>query len=269
MKLLLTLCSSAVSISPNLRNLRNFRNLRRCSRKTLEAILCLFQKDVVSKKLRFVSATNATETAYLEVPGDTPCRACSVWTLFKDTLLNSGCIGGGGGEHDGDEACRCDDDHGEFFFSNGAVVHFYFANHDEDKSIADALTPHDKKDFSYYTAVFANPGNKPSVEADAMLDAAFELQAAGVPFFWLSTYEGKGDPQRWNSRQRETDFPGSGAKFVRVVDMVQGLHRLTRKVVERTVEDDPHFCMPGPPDEVGILLLKLLWALHHEKNGSY
>lgn len=78
------------------------------------------------------------------------------------------------------ETLRCDDDHGEFFFSNGAVVHFYFADHDEDKRIADALTPHDKPDFSYYTAVFANPGNKPSVEADAMLNAAFELQAAGV-----------------------------------------------------------------------------------------
>ncbi|CAM9867238.1 unnamed protein product, partial [Ectocarpus sp. 12 AP-2014] len=86
-----------------------------------------------SKKLRFVSATNATETAYLEVPGDTPCRACSVLTLFKDTLLNSGCIEVGGDDDDGDKACRCDDDHGEFFFSNGAVVHFYFANHDEDK----------------------------------------------------------------------------------------------------------------------------------------
>lgn len=53
-----------------------------------------------------MSATNATETAYLEVPGDAPCRACSVWGVFKDTLLDSGCIGVGGGDDDGDEACR-------------------------------------------------------------------------------------------------------------------------------------------------------------------
>lgn len=90
-----------------------------------------------------------------------------------------------------------------------------------------------------------------------------------MPFFWLNAYEGKGDPQGWNSRQRETDFPECGAKFVRVGDMAHGLQRLTRKVVEKMEEYDPHFCMPGPPDEIGILLLKLVWALHHEKNGSY
>lgn len=78
------------------------------------------------------------------------------------------------------ETVRCDDDNGEVFFSNGAVVHFYFANRDEDKRITDALALHGKEDFSYYTAVFANPGNSPSITADAVLDAAFELQAAGV-----------------------------------------------------------------------------------------
>lgn len=56
--------------------------------------------------MRFVSYTNATETAYLEVPGDAPCRACWVRTVFQDTLLESGCIGGGDGDDDGDEACR-------------------------------------------------------------------------------------------------------------------------------------------------------------------
>ncbi|CAN0284373.1 unnamed protein product, partial [Ectocarpus fasciculatus] len=153
-------------------------------RQAFEAILCLFQEDVATKKVRFVSA-NATNTSYLEVPGDTPCRACWVQHGFKDTLLKSGCIGGGGGvDHGGEEACRCDDDRGEFFFSNGAVMHFYFANRDEDKSITDALAPHDKVDFSDYTAVFANPGNNPSIKVDVVLEVAFELQAAGVGVFF-------------------------------------------------------------------------------------
>lgn len=75
---------------------------------------------------------------------------------------------------------RCDDDHGEFLFSNGAVAHFYFANDAPNKTISDALVPHGAEDFSYYDAVFANEGNKPPIEADAVLDVAFELRDLGV-----------------------------------------------------------------------------------------
>lgn len=87
-----------------------------------------------------------------------------------------------------------------------------------------------------------------------------------MAFFWLSTYEGRGHPKGWNSRQRETDFPESGAKFVHVGGMAQGLHRFTREFVQKTGYPDPHFCMPGPPDEIGLLLLKLMWALHVESS---
>lgn len=65
-----------------------------------------------------------------------------------------------------------------------------------------------------------------------------------VPFFWLSSYEGRGNPQDWDERQR-ADFLESGAKFVRVGDMAHGLDRLTRGAVERVEDPDPHFCMPG------------------------
>lgn len=78
-----------------------------------------------------------------------------------------------------------------------------------------------------------------------------------MPFFWLSTYEGKGDPRHWGQLQ-QTDFDESGARFVRVGDMAHGLSRLTRQIVEQPEDPDPHFCMPGAVcrvDEAGVLIL--------------
>ena len=75
---------------------------------------------------------------------------------------------------------RCDDDHGEFFFSNGAVAHFFFANDAANKTLPDALVPHGAPDFSHYDAVVANEGNEPPIEVDSVLEAAFELRDLGV-----------------------------------------------------------------------------------------
>lgn len=75
---------------------------------------------------------------------------------------------------------RCDDDHGEFYFSNGAALHFFFSHDAANKTLSDALVPHGAPDFSAYDAVFANEGNDPPIEADSVLDAAFELRDLGV-----------------------------------------------------------------------------------------
>lgn len=78
-----------------------------------------------------------------------------------------------------------------------------------------------------------------------------------MPFFWLSTYEGKGDPKYW-SRQQEADFHESGARFVRVGDMASGLGRFTRKIVEQPEDPDPHFCMPGELEQLRVVLFCFL-----------
>lgn len=33
-------------------------------------------------------------------------------------------------------------------------------------------------------------------------------------------------------------------------------------------EHNPHFCMPGPPNEIGVLLLKMAWALYDEREEA-
>ncbi|CAN0217103.1 unnamed protein product [Ectocarpus sp. 6 AP-2014] len=156
---------------------------------------------------------------------------------------------------------RCDDDHAEYLFENGAIVHYYYAGGDPDKSIKDALLGHGNVSLSYYDAVAANHGNDPQMTVDNVCKAAFELQALSVPFFWLSTYSGQGSINTWNDMQK-AQFTQSGARFVNVGHMVFGLSNLTKGVVEDLV--DPHFCLPGPPDELGFLFLKIIWALYHE-----
>lgn len=99
--------------------------------------------------------------------------------------------------------------------------------------------------------------------ADAVCDVAFELQAAAVPFFFLSLYSGKGDIGDWDVSQRTTFFE-SGARYVNVGDMVLGLDEFTKAAVEGE-ENDNHYCLPGPPDEIGVLILNLMWAVYRER----
>ena len=172
----------------------------------------------------------------------------------------------------------CSDDIGEFFIANGATVHYYFAHHDENKSVWDAVPFHHQVPYwSHYDAVFANSGNHPYMSEESVLISAFELQQAAVPFFWLSQYDGAGDINEWEA-SKVSRFHESGARYVDVRSMTHGLRSLTRgavesgeKTKESNAEDDrfvehaggdPHFCLPGPPDEMALLLLKLMWAVH-------
>ncbi len=50
--------------------------------------------------------------------------------------------------------------------------------------------------------------------------------------------------------------------------MAHGLDGLTRKGAEGLEEDDPHFCLPGVPDEIGLLLLELAWASRYREKGG-
>ena len=156
---------------------------------------------------------------------------------------------------------RCVDSHGEFLFDNGAVVHFQFSNTEKMKGLADARKRHGMEDLSSYDAVFVNPGNNPPISAKKAVEIALEVQAAGTQFFWLSTYSGSGQISKWSKHQRAR-FYESGALYVDISCMARGMKSWTKGRVEG--ESDGHFCMSGPPNEIALLLLKLVWAMFED-----
>lgn len=154
--------------------------------------------------------------------------------------------------------CRCDDDNGEFFFENGAIVHYTFAHQQPNKGLKDARREHRNEALSSYDAVFMNQGNPPSIPSDLAVKTAIEAQKAGAQFFWLSTYSAGGGINNWPKNQRAR-FIESGAKYLDVGCMMRGMHRWTKGAVDGTT--DPHFCLPGPPNEIAVLVLKLMRAV--------
>ena len=159
--------------------------------------------------------------------------------------------------------CRCDDSRGEFFFENGATIHYTFEHLQKNKTIDDARYAHGNKTLSFYDAVIANPGNGPRMTESSLLDMATQLKAAGVPLFWLTTYDGAGDINTWSEEDRDR-FVDSGAHFVPIRDMVRGMEAWTKGSVEGSHSDE-HYCLPGPPDEIALLVLKLMHAVYDEK----
>lgn len=120
--------------------------------------------------------------------------------------------------------------------------------------------------FSDYDAVVANNGNNPHMTPKSLLESAFQLQDAGTQLFWLTTYEGHGDIKHWSSDARNR-FTESGAKFVRISEMARGVSSWRKGPRQPQIKvNDGHFCMPGPPNEMALLLLQLMWAVHREND---
>lgn len=142
-------------------------------------------------------------------------------------------------------------------YPNGARIDYYFAHRTENKTIAHALEPHGTE-FKDYTIVIANAGNPPSLRTPALLESAGEIAEAGVPFMWLSTYDGVGNVQLFSQEDRDL-LHSLGVKFLPVHSMVEGLDYLTRGFIEG--ETNHHYCMPGPPNEIALLLLRMMWSL--------
>lgn len=152
--------------------------------------------------------------------------------------------------------CSCDDNVSEYAYPNEAKVHFYFAHRTENKTIEHALEAHNTK-FEDYNLIFANQGNPPSMRSGPMLESARNIAAAGVPLIWLSTYDGGGDIRHFGTEDRQA-FDAMGIKFLPVHNIVESLTNLTIGVVEH--KNNSHFCMPGPPNEIGLLMLRIVWS---------
>ena len=103
-----------------------------------------------------------------------------------------------------------------------------------------------------------NQGNPPGVPSGLAVKTAIKVQNAGAQFFWLSTYEGGGRISKWTDSQRES-FSESGAKYLDVGSMTKGTKAWTKGKVEGG--RDVHYCLPGPPNEIAVLMLKLMWTV--------
>eukprot|EP00903_Cladosiphon_okamuranus_P012673 g11853.t1 len=233
-------------------------------RQVLEALMCMVSDKVSRKRVFYkVGSEKVTKT----VSGVAACRhsTSADWATLSDhhCLLEADQSQGKGKD--------CSDDTAEFYMANDAVVDYYFSGGDTNKSIGDALSYHNNASWSEYDAVLANSGNSPVMSTESVLASAFELRDASVPFFWLSSYDGVGDVNDWEASDTSL-FHESGARFVDISTMTRGLRSLTKGAIEEhSTSDsfsnrfgDPHFCLPGPPDEMALLLLKIMWALHLE-----
>lgn len=142
-------------------------------------------------------------------------------------------------------------------------MHFTFSDQSRTKCLEEARRSHGSDDLASYDVVIANEGNPPRLTSNQAVEMALQVQAAGAQLFWLSTYAAGGDVATWSKQDRER-FMGSGAKHVDVGCMMQGMYEWTIGAVKNSPDD--HFCMPGPSDEVSVLLAQLVWALHEESS---
>lgn len=140
-------------------------------------------------------------------------------------------------------------------------MHFTFSDQSHDKGLKDARNSHGSHDLASYDVVFANRGNPPGLEPNEAVEMALQVHEAEAQFFWLSGYDGVGDVGKWIKATRARFFD-SGAKYVDVGSMMQGMYEWTIGAVKNSPDD--HFCMPGPSDELAVLLVKLMWALYEE-----
>ena len=140
-------------------------------------------------------------------------------------------------------------------------MHFQFSHNQKTKGLDDARLKHRMEDLSSYDAVFINQGNKPTIDAEQAIEIALVVQAAETQVFWLSTYDASSRISKWSKDQRAR-FYKSGALHVDIECMARGMKTWTKGSVEDV--NDGHFCMPGPPDEMALLLLKIIWAMFEE-----
>lgn len=113
-----------------------------------------------------------------------------------------------------------------------------------------------------YDVVVANVGNDPKMQVEHVVSAAQYFDRAGAQFLWLTTYDGAGDIRDWGIENRQA-FLSANGKHIPVRDMMESMVNFTRGVAQNV--DDPHFCLPGPPNELGILVLQVLRALVTER----
>lgn len=160
---------------------------------------------------------------------------------------------------------RCDDNISQFSYPKGARLDYFFADGQKYKRVESGLKPH-HTNFRDYDMVIANSGNMPPMRLPRLLESARQIAAAGIPFVWLTTYNGVGDIATFSQESRDT-LDSYNVKFLPVHAMVKDLDRFTKGSIENSGVN-VHYCMPGPPNEIGMLLLRIMWSHWLSKSGN-
>lgn len=148
-----------------------------------------------------------------------------------------------------------------FQFRNGASLHYRFSDQtlhhkDIDNEIAYMGLNPDKVDV-----VIANMGNGEIIPFSSLSKSARRMQESGKLILWLSTfYNGRVGIYAGPRGKALADLGVVQFDFSMMMrDSLQAVKELSCKVVENRSQDT-HYCMPGPPDELGILLARMVWA---------
>lgn len=155
---------------------------------------------------------------------------------------------------------RCDDDISSVSFRNGARVFFRFS----DISIRNKQIEREMRsmglDPTDVDVIISNSGNGEKMTFESLRTTAQNFRGSGKLILWLSNYF-----------HVTSLFEGQQARTLADLGVVQfDMSKVMRHTLHpneksycQVVENrqlDTHYCMPGPPDELGILLARMVWA---------
>lgn len=218
-------------------------------RQPVESLMCIYEDNLTYKIMN-----NKTLSPH------TQCRDClrkahqSDSFTLKDTLIENKCIT----EEDG-ENCSCNDGGGYFVFDNDSAVKFIVShtesNKGYDKLISQVRVIREGDIF------FMNSGNMPYISVEEVLKIAKEINYYGAKLFFLSNYYY--NPLVFWTNDNKKKLEEYNVTYLNITCMTNGIYDWRKSEVEGG-ELDGHFCLPGPPNEMAFLILRLIWAQMNE-----
>lgn len=221
-------------------------------RQLVESLMCIYEDNL---KYKIMNGKTLSP--------DTQCRACLTkahpsdpFTL-KDTLIENKCIT----EEDG-KNCACNDGGGDFVFDNGAAVTYLFSD-TESKSYNKLISQ--VRVIREGDIFVINNGNMPKMGQEEILETAKEIKHSGGKLFFLSSYYYNTSHLDFWTKENKKKLKEYDVTYLDVTCMTNGIHDWRKSEIEGG-EKDTHFCLPGPPNEIAFLLLRLIWAYTTEVN---
>ncbi|CAM9862282.1 unnamed protein product [Discosporangium mesarthrocarpum] len=214
-------------------------------RQTVESILCLAAESVREREMMLFFGDNKPQRRH----SVTPMSQC------RGGPLEPGCNAELG------RTDQCNDDVVSVVFENHASIKYIFADNERAKSIGKYAEVAFGMKPSDFDVVVANPGNMPYMTRESLVSTARALNGTGTALFWMSTYDGT---YLWEDQQ-ESPLKGLDVVQFDTHNIVSSQTSYQVQNVEMGHVNDPHFCLPGPPLELGVLLLDLIWARTHQQ----